>query len=210
METFKRNQVEEAIARLFGETSGPPSSALSNRMKRLLDEDRKRGRKSRANDPELANYAFYSSESPGKGIEVDFSEYDAFALFTSLRLLHHGWPQGFAVSMLRRLRPELERQHGKILRLDPEVIFNKEAIRQKANEGDLVVNTTDPVFLLIASHEGNSEGPTGSIHRGVSDVFEVIREKGATSWTFHELVVQIHKLREALAKVPPRKRGRVA
>src|SRR6202040_4120034 len=89
MKSFKRNQIEEAISRLFGEKSAKPSSELQTRIKRLLDLDRSLPRNSRSKRPELANYAFYSSESPGKGAEVSFSSYEAFAIMIGLQMLNH-------------------------------------------------------------------------------------------------------------------------
>ena len=87
---FKRNQVEEAISRLFGETSPKPSSELRTRVKRLLDLDRGLGREARSKNPDRTHYAFYSEGSPGKGVEIWFSEYEAFAISLGLRLMRHG------------------------------------------------------------------------------------------------------------------------
>src|SRR5258706_11715416 len=119
MKQYKRNQIEEAISHLFGEKSAKPSSGLLTRIKRLLDLDRSLPRSSRSKRPELANYAFYSSDSPGKGTEVLFSDYDAFALMIGLQMLNHNWPQRFAVETLRHCRQELAGRHRKLLSLDP-------------------------------------------------------------------------------------------
>ena len=80
MSGFKRNQVEEAISRVFEPLSPEPTLNLRTRMKRLLDTDRALGRDRRSNDPKVAHYAFYSDEAPGSGREVWFSEYECFAL----------------------------------------------------------------------------------------------------------------------------------
>lgn len=208
---YKRNQVEEAVSRTLGEQSENPSSELRTRLKRLLDADRGLGRKPRSVDPDLANYAFYSSDAPGKGIEVEFTGYEAFALMTSLRLLQHGWPQGFAVSMLRRVRPELEQEHARFLRQDRNKLFDEEAIRKNAREGDIALNNTDPVFLVIVSGDfPATDNLAGSVCRGVRKAFEFVREKNGRSWTLHELVTSGHALLAELSKVQPRKRGRNA
>src|ERR1700687_4383397 len=206
MSPCKRNQVEEAISSLLGEHK--PSAELRTRLKRLLDTDRGFGRKPHSNDPVVANYAFYSSEAPGKGVEVEFPEYEAFALLTSLRLLQHGWPQGFAVNMLRQVRAELEREHARILKQDPDKLFDEKAIREKAKPGDLYIDNTDPVFLVIVSGEDSNadDNLTGSICRGIDKVFEFIRRKAARSWTFHELATSAPQLKYRLSKVQPRKR----
>jgi hypothetical protein len=132
MSAIKRNQVEEAISRVLEPNSGEPTAELCTRLKRLLDTDRALGRSPKSIDAEEANYAFYSDEPPGSGIEVWFSGYEAFALLTGLRLMKHEWPQGFAVSIMRRVRPDLERQHTRIMKLDPKKLFDQEEIRRSA------------------------------------------------------------------------------
>ena len=79
---FKRNQVEEAIALVFEPGSAKPTSELRTRLKRLLETDRGLDRNKRSADPERANFAFYSTDAPGRGVENWFSDYDAFALLT--------------------------------------------------------------------------------------------------------------------------------
>jgi hypothetical protein len=213
MSRYKRNQIEQAISRSVNAQSTKPSSELRTRLKRLLDTDRNLGRNERSADPEVANYAFYSSDSPGKGVEVWFSNYEAFALLTGLRLLQHGWPQSFAVALLRRVRPELERQHARILKQDPANLFDREAIRKKARPGDLSVDNTDPVFLTIASGEASGkadsiESKSGRVCRGMEQVAAFLRQGQARSWTLHELVTPAHALQRQLSLAEPRKRGR--
>ena len=82
-----------------------------------------------------ANFAFYGSDSPGRGVEVWFSDYEAFALMIGLRLLQHRWPQSFPVAVLRRLRPELAREHARILKQDPKILFDDRRIREKRTTG---------------------------------------------------------------------------
>jgi hypothetical protein len=210
---YKRNQVEEAISRTFGEQSARPSSELRTRLKRLLEMDRSLGRNARSADPERANYAFYSSDSPGRGVEVWFSNYEAFALMTGLRLLQHRWPQSFPVAVLRRLRPQLEREHARILKQDPKILFDQKQIRENARPGDLYVDNTDPVFLTIASGQDYpGEGPTGALPcavcRGMEQVFKFVKQQNARSYSLNELVTPAHALLSQLSKVQPRKRGR--
>ena len=210
---YKRNQVEEAISRTFGEQSARPSSELRTRLKRLLEMDRSLGRNARSADPELANYAFYSSDSPGRGVEVWFSNYEAFALMTGLRLLQHRWPQSFPVAVLRRLRPQLEREHARILKQDPKILFDQKRIRENARPGDLYVDNTDPVFLTIASGQDYpGEEPTGplpcAVCRGMEQVFKFVKQQNARSYSLNELVTPAHALLLQLSKVQPRKRGR--
>jgi hypothetical protein len=210
---YKRNQVEEAISRTFGEQSARPSSELRTRLKRLLEMDRSLGRNARSADPELANYAFYSSDSPGRGVEVWFSNYEAFALMTGLRLLQHRWPQSFPVAVLRRLRPQLEREHARILKQDPKILFDHKRIRENARPGDLYVDNTDPVFLTIVSGQDYpGEGPTGALPcavcRGTEHVYKFVKQQSARSCSSTDLVTPAHALLSQLSKVQPRKRGR--
>ena len=106
MALFKRNQIEEAISRAVVPTDGIPPGDLLNRLKRLLDTDRKLGRDPRSKDPEKSTYAFYSGSASGSGVENWFQEYEAFALLTALRFLEHGFPQQKSVSALRAVRPD--------------------------------------------------------------------------------------------------------
>jgi hypothetical protein len=125
--SYKRNQIEEAIARTFDPNCQEPPSELRTRMKRLLELDRSIGRKRRSKDAEEANFAFFSDEAPGTGADILFSEYEAFALLNALRIMEHGWPQGFAVSIMRRVRPDLEKEHARILWQDPVKLFDLQA-----------------------------------------------------------------------------------
>src|SRR5262245_61960871 len=149
--SYKRNQIEEAIARIFDPNCRTPSSELRTRIKRLLELDRSKGRKVRSKDPEKGNFAFFSDEAPGTGVDISFSEYEAFALINGLRIMNHRWPQGFAVSIMRRVRRDLEREHARILRQDPNKLFDWEVIRAKGEEGKMLADNTDPVYLALAS-----------------------------------------------------------
>ena len=52
--SYKRNQIEEAIARISVSNYEKPPSELRTRIKRLLDLDRSMGRKLRSKDPKRA------------------------------------------------------------------------------------------------------------------------------------------------------------
>jgi hypothetical protein len=212
---YKRNQIEEAISAVLDPRAQQPTSELRTRIKRLLETDRALGRVPRSADPERANYAFYSSDAPGSGVEVWFSEYEAFALLNGLRLMAHGWPQGFAASVMRRVRPELERQHARILKQDARLLFDKEAIRQNAKAGDMAFDNTDPVLLAIVSKSGAAANEQGEPHgceicRGPKEAMKFAWEAstGAGAWTMFELATIAHKFSAALASTEPRHRGR--
>ena len=211
--SYKRNQIEEAITRIVVPNCEEPPSELRTRIKRLLDLDRSIGRKPRSKDAEEANFGFFSEEAPGTGADIMFTEYNAFALLNGLRIMAHGWPQSFAVSIMRRVRRDLEREHARILRQDPGKLFDWEAIRARARPGDIAVDNTDPVFLTIASkaQRGPDEGqtaPFSAVCHGWAKVCEFSRDVGAPSVTFFEVVTLAHRLHHELMKAEPRRRGR--
>lgn len=211
MDLYKRNQVEEALSRVFEEPSSKPSAGLRTRVKRLLELDRSLGRNKRSANPQLAYYAFYSDESPGRGSDVQFSEYEAFALLTGLQLFRHGWPQSFPVDLLRRHRPELERQHARIIKQNPLALFDEEALRRNARPGQLYVGNTDPVFLVIVtphSTTGAREAIASGVFRGLEAVGQFLRAQCAEAYTLQDIVGPAHTLLGYLSEVTPRKRGR--
>src|SRR6516165_4335363 len=98
--SYKRNQVEEAILRMSEPDLARPSSQTRTRLKRLLDTDRRLGRTKHSTHPERANFAFYTTDAPGRGVELWFSQYEAFALLLGLNLMRHSWPQRLVVTVL--------------------------------------------------------------------------------------------------------------
>lgn len=208
---FKRNQVEEAIACVLEPGSAKPSSEMRTRLKRLLETDRALGRSKRSSDPERANFAFSGMDAPGRGLENWFTGYEAFALLTGLRLMREGWPQGLVVAVLRRVKPDLERYHARVLEQDPAGVFDDDKIRQQARPGDLAVSNADPVFLVINSGARERDGATkpAAICQGQAELMGFIKTWGpGQTWTLTELGTSIHALSLALAKTVPRKRGR--
>jgi hypothetical protein len=211
--SYKRNQIEEAIARMFDPNCNKPPSELRTRIKRLLELDRFMGRKVRSKEPEDGNFAFFSEEAPGTGVDISFSEYETFALTNGLRIMNHGWPQSFAVSIMRHVRRDLEREHARILRQDPGKLFDWEAIRAKAQEGEIGADNTDPVYLAVASKAQRSPDEAQSallsaVRRGYQNVFKFRNHVGASSVTMFELATLAHRLHEELMKTEPRRRGR--
>lgn len=205
---YKRNQVEDAIALAMDMRSAKEKSDLRTRVKRLLDIDRTSGRNLRSSDPERSNYAFYSKDSPGKGYEVIFSDYEAFALQIGLRMLRHNWPQGFVVSILRRIRPELEQKHRQILCQNPNALFSFE---QDTSPGSVPQTNANPQFLLIVSEYDNksdSENSYARLFQDQASAFKFQLERSGRSCTWLELVTPAFVLRRYLQEAEPRKRGR--
>jgi hypothetical protein len=205
---FKRNQIEEAIGQLLEPGPKELSSLLRSQIRRLLETDRRFGRSNRSTDLKRANFAFFSQAMPGRGGENRFSEYEAFALLTGLRLMRDRWPQGFAVTLLRRLRAELEEEYSRILRQDPAVLFNQQLVQQRAQPGGLAVDNTDPVFLCIISGNPRDTAPA-AICQGQEALmaFHQSQSQGRTLYSI-ELATWAHLIGNALAQSEPRKRGR--
>jgi hypothetical protein len=213
MPTYKRNQVEAAISRAIDPTAEKPSTDLLNRLKRLLDTDRSLGRRAKSLDPEKATYAFFSQDAAGSGIEVRFQEYEAFALLTGWHFLEHEFAQQKAVLALRRMRRRLEQEHARIMQLDPKALFGQQRIRAGARPGQLYLNNTAPVFLVIRAGEEDSAKTdersvkSVTICRNEPDLMRVIKSHFGLN-TIFELVGTSHLLHDCLLRTPPSQRGR--
>ena len=212
MDSYKRNQAAEAISVAVGQGAAP-SAALRTDMKRLLDTDRSVDVIPGSNDPEHANYAFYTGEAPGRGTEVWFSGYEIFALRLGLDLMEHGWPQATVISILRRARPDLEPKHAQILQWNRTELFDEKKILEAAKPGTLAVWTTRPIHLVIASRKGRPLEQLSDETREIAvleddELMRFLRREAGISYTMIELTRMAHDLNTALASTKPSKRGR--
>jgi hypothetical protein len=154
-------------------------------------------------------------KAPGTGVDISFSEHEAFALINGLRIMNHRWTQSFAVSIMRRVRPDLVREHARILRQDPEKLFDWETIRASAREGDIAVDNTDPVFLTLAStaERAADEGktvPLAAVCHRWEQVSRFSRAVSASSLTYFEFATLAHTLHQELLKTKPRANPRTS
>ncbi len=195
--------------------SSKPSSELRTRIKRLLEADRSLPPGEEAADSKSAATAFFSEASPGKGREIWFSAYEAFALSVGIYLMRHGWPQSFVVKVLRRVRSKLEFAHSTTLALDPKWLFDQEEIRRNARAGDMAFNNQDPFLLSIVSAQGAAGGDQDtpiacSVDRGAEGAWRFAHEhRGAGGvWTSLDVVGPAHEVAAALALTKPQHRGR--
>ena len=144
--SFKRNQIEEAIARIFYPDRQKLPSELRTRIKRLLELDRSMGRKRGSKDTEEANFGFFSEEAPGTGAVISFSEYEAFALLNGLARLATGLR-----SFNHAPRPSRSRKGA---RADPSAMsgqaFRSASDTLKSPPRRYRSRQYDPVFLTIA------------------------------------------------------------
>ena len=197
---YKRNQVEEAIATSLN----TQRSEVSTRLKRLLDTDRTTGKP----------YAFFSTKPSGKGFEVEFTEYDVFALWAGLQLLEHGFPQQSSVAILKRARTEFETEHTRILKLSDNTLFDEEAILKNARPGSLVVYNSHPAFLVVerpprdgATTSKDAAAKGFSICRSEAEMMRAVRARLGPK-TILETVTAAKGLHDLLAQTTPEPRGR--
>jgi hypothetical protein len=82
---------------------------------------------------------------------------------------------------MRRVRPALESEHVRILRQDPDKLFDQEAIRAKAREGDIYVDKGDLMTTHVRKprgrpfERGNPGRPPGSKNK-VTQIAEQLAE----------------------------------
>ena len=130
-----------------------------------------------------------------------------------------------ALGTCRPTRPPPDRREGRLQRLppqsssasrvtagaagkqDPKLLFDEEAIRRDAKEGDMAFNNTDPVLLTIVSKSGLSpseqqEPQACPVCRGPEEAikFDSEASRGAGGWTMFELVGVAHRLADALSR----------
>jgi hypothetical protein len=191
MEFYKRNQVEEAIARTLGERSKKPSAELLARIKRLLDTDR-------AEKSKRKKSAFVSVLSQGQGHENWFSNYDAFAILLGLQLLAIGWSQTRVVNILLKGRADLEKAYP--------------TLRRAKNEGVPGPGALDiagpAVGILFSGYDRAESAAKILVAEDAQQLVSKLREKAGQSITTIGLGNTIAELEHNLSRVPERKRGR--
>jgi hypothetical protein len=140
-----------------------------------------------------------------------FTGYEVFALMAALFLLRLGIPQAKVVSILREVRQDLEAAHAEILKKDPAVLFDHEAIRAMASPG-VILNSTTTIFLSVVRRDiGKGRvGATISVCRDLDEFGKFIKEHavvGAAGSHF-QLPGLMHALARNLSQTRPVKRGR--
>ena len=206
---YKRNQVEEAIAKLIARGAGG-AWPVSSRLKRLLNTDRLLECNARSSNPEASTYAFFGQEPPGSGFEVEFGEYDTFALLLGLQLLDHGFPQQDVVKVLRRARSSLVTEHSRILRLDRTVLFDETQVKRSARAGQLAAKVNTPSFLVVQTGRRRPyQSVDVHVCKDEADMMRIIKSQ-LGAYTIYELAASAHLLHTALQSTQPRPRGRSA
>lgn len=222
--TYKRDQIEQAIGIVSGNIRPrqmpEPFDRLKIELKRLLDRDRKQARETPKGA--LVRQAFHSGPPPGRGIDVIYTGYEAFALLIALRLMRGGLPQSTAVKFLRDLRDPLAGFHYETMqhspqKLRPDIEHNK---RLELIRDGFIVEKFDQMVYLVALAGARAEGfdipsPSKAPFSGnICRTIEQLRER--MKWASHEgcplIVVELvnaaHQLNHHLDRIPARSRGR--
>jgi len=221
--TFKRDQVEQAIAIASGmkpQFEPKRFDALRIELKRLLDRDRKQEQETPRGHP--VRRAFHSEGPPGRGIDVLYSGYEAFALLIALRLMRGGLTQARAVDFLRDLRPLLAGSHFEILQKSPKQLHpdgDDDKRSQSVCDGFLVEDAEKMIYLVALAGEkaevfdlpSPADKPvSGNICRTVQALLQ--RMVGASHDGLALIVVELvnaaHQLAHYLNRIEPRPRGR--
>ncbi|GJE61111.1 hypothetical protein [Methylobacterium trifolii] len=221
--TYKRDQVEGAVACSSGETlfdRHQRPTRLKVDLKRLLDLDR-----AQAEDLHPAvspRYAFHNGPPPGRGTDVVYGTYDAYALLIGLRLLRGGLPQGRAVSFMREIREPLEALLAKTLLKEPGQVrqdLGEAELLNAVRSGHLIGEAEEMVFLVMLAGESaqafeitakSGETVSGNICFGSPDLLGhmVGASHNGNAAIVVELVNAAHRLRHYLERAPTRTRGR--
>jgi hypothetical protein len=210
MAWYKRNQLEEAIARTLG-ASDAQRLDRKLKIKRLLLTDRRLGRGKRS-DREANRYAFYSAKPKGTGTEVLFTDYEVFAVMAAIILLEHGIPQAKVVSILQQVRSDFEAAHHKILRMDRRELFDVQAVQAKAQPGMLAADNIAPVYLAFVKIDAGkgTVRATVSVCRGWDALVKFVKKHSlpGSGTSLFEFVRLMHALASHLSETRPLKRGR--
>lgn len=221
--TYKRDQIERAIAITSGISPHHEPTrfgALKVELKRLLDRDRRQEQETPHGQP--IRRAFHDAPPPGRGIDVMYSGYEAFALLIALRLMRGGLTQARAVSFVRDLRAPLAGFHYETLQQDPRELRPDAAPGKLENligNGVLIDKPEDMAHITaLASERAEAfDAPSpekkpvsGNMCRSLDDLYHRLR------WASHEghalIVVELvnaaHHLAHRLDRIEPQARGR--
>lgn len=221
--TYKRDQIDQAIAIASGispQHEPKRFAALKVELKRLLDRDRRQEQETPRGRP--IRRAFHDGPPPGRGIDVMYSGYEAFALLVALRLMRGGLTQARAVNFLRDLRVLLAGSHYEILQTSRAQLrpYEDDDERSRLVRDGFLVDDADKMVYLVALAGEKAEAfdlpspadkpVSGNICRTVRELQD--RLVGASHEGHALIVVELvnaaHQLAHYLDRIEPRARGR--
>ena len=219
---YKRNQIEEALACAV-HFRPPAQPDLRLEIKRLLDTDRKIGINPRAKSSEFRHLAFVSHKPEGTGFNIEYADYDVFALYVGVKLLRAGFTQLKVATLMRRLRPALALKHQEILSWEPTSLLDNEPdvdLETSVSEGQLVKTLENMVCLILAigkysglsfkTQADQDQGRPANIAQGKVEIEDRLQAElafGATPIAI-ELVNPTHRLAYWLRRTERLERGR--
>jgi hypothetical protein len=213
MKTFKANQVRHAIAQTLG-GEGERAQQIELRLRRLVAADRSLGCQPRSAQTLERHYAFYNGESLGSGADMQYSQYEAFALLAGVLLLEHGLPQLTVAKLLRNVREQLQAAHTSSLTKNPDKIFDEQEIQKRAQPGIFAFYSTDPVTLAFARLYGSpfevqSDEMQAIVCSSESELvsFMKLHRIPGIAVSMFEFSRLIHDLHRNLSHIEPLRRG---
>lgn len=197
MSTYRFSQMVYAICRISPD--GLTERDVTFRLKRLLALDRK------LSGP---HFAFFDARPPGRGVDVQFSGYEAFALFLANSMLDHGLPQLTVVRLLRRARPQLALAHEKNMRTNPA----KRGVKPRRPPGgwDLDAGATFVVVGLRDSTGNSDDMRPCAVCFSHPERVKFTRKyvQPGVGFSFFPLEDAMDRLTKEMANAPVRHRGR--
>lgn len=169
-DTYKRNQLEWALWRLFRSepsTQDQPPAVFRNRIKRLLEIDRD---VERFEESELLTrrFVFFGEEPQGRGSEARFSAFNVFTMALALDLLDTGFKQAEIVFLLRHTLERFETAY-RIIQRNPPDPPNLIAASDRPNAPVYLVNGIEcadcRVFVVLEKVELTETTPSAAKSR---------------------------------------------
>lgn len=219
---YKRNQVEEALAYAL-HFRPPVQPGLRLEIKRLLDTDRRIGINPRARTPDFRHLAFVSHRPEGTGFNIEYADYDVFAIYVGIKLLRAGFTQLGVATLMRRLRPALAEKHQEILSWEPASLLDNQPdvdLETRVSEGQMVKTLENMVCLILPTGKysgpafkaqaDQDQGRPANIAQGkgaIEDRLQIELASGGTPIAI-ELVNPTHRLAYWLRRTERLERGR--
>jgi hypothetical protein len=192
MTGYKLNQVVFAISRTASDEL--TERDVSFRLKRLLALDR--------SEPRAAehHFAFFDEKPQGKGVDVLFSTYEAFALFLANAMLEARFPQLTVLRLLRKARTKLSKAYKQCLEKQPATIGKIE---------DDPWTFGYPMFVVVGARGPGEVSPFAVCATNTAR-YEFTREydRPGVGFSFFPLANAVQEFAKNLAEAPVRRRGR--
>ena len=178
--SYKRNQIEEAIGRIFNPDS---EKQLLTRLKRLLELDRALGRKNHSvyRDCLKGQKTLFSEDAPGTGADISFSEYEVFALLNGLRIMQHSRPPGLNYNHAPRASQSRKRAHPDSQATSGQAIRHGSHMGKGPSGRHRGRQYRSGVFFTLASKDDATTRPRPAVCREIEKVHSFRRDVGASS-----------------------------